>query len=48
VPSAQAAEDAVVKMGKAAVDEFNNLADGVSAWQIRYTTEMQKIIQKNE
>ena len=48
VPSAQAAEDAVVKMGKAAVDEFNNLADGVSAWQIKYTTEMQKIIQKNE
>lgn len=48
VPSAQAAEDAVVKMGKAAIDEFNNLADGVSAWQIRYTTEMQKIIQKNE
>lgn len=48
VPSAQAAEDAVVKMGKAAVDEFNNLADGVSTWQIRYTTEMQKIIQKNE
>lgn len=48
VPSAQAAEDAVVEMGKAAVDEFNNLADGVSAWQIRYTTEMQKIIQKNE
>lgn len=48
VPSAQAAEDAVVEMGEAAVDEFNNLADGVSAWQIRYTTEMQKIIQKNE
>lgn len=48
VPSAQAAEDAVVEMGKAAVDEFNNLADGVSTWQIRYTTEMQKIIQKNE
>ncbi len=48
VPSAQAAEDAVVEMGKAAVDEFNNLADGVSAWQIKYTTEMQKIIQKNE
>ena len=48
VPSAQAAEDAVVKMGKAAVDEFNNLADGISTWQIRYTTEMQKIIQKNE
>lgn len=48
VPSAQAAEDAVVKMGKAAIDEFNNLADGVSAWQIKYTTEMQKIIQKNE
>ena len=48
VLSAQAAEDAVVKMGKAAVDEFNNLADGVSAWQIKYTTEMQKIIQKNE
>lgn len=48
VPSAQAAEDAVVKMGKTAVDEFNNLADGVSTWQIRYTTEMQKIIQKNE
>lgn len=48
VPSAQAAEGAVVKMGKAAVDEFNNLADGVSAWQIKYTTEMQKIIQKNE
>lgn len=48
VPSAQAAEDAVVKMGKAAVDEFNNLADSVSAWQIKYTTEMQKIIQKNE
>lgn len=48
VPSAQAAEDAVVKMGKAVVDEFNNLADGVSAWQIKYTTEMQKIIQKNE
>ncbi len=48
VPSAQAAEDAVVKMGKVAVDEFNNLADGVSAWQIKYTTEMQKIIQKNE
>lgn len=48
VPSAQAAEDAVVKMGKAAIDEFNNLADGVSTWQIRYTTEMQKIIQKNE
>ena len=48
VPSAQAAEDVVVKMGKAAVDEFNNLADGVSAWQIKYTTEMQKIIQKNE
>lgn len=48
VPSAQAAENAVVKMGKAAIDEFNNLADGVSAWQIKYTTEMQKIIQKNE
>lgn len=48
VPSAQAAEDAVVEIGKAAVDEFNNLADGVSAWQIKYTTEMQKIIQKNE
>lgn len=48
VPSAQAAEDAVVEMGKAAIDEFNNLADGVSTWQIRYTTEMQKIIQKNE
>lgn len=48
VPSAQAAEGAVVKMGKTAVDEFNNLADGVSAWQIKYTTEMQKIIQKNE
>lgn len=48
VPSAQAAEDAVVEMGKAAIDEFNNLADGVSAWQIKYTTEMQKIIQKNE
>lgn len=48
VPSAQAAEDAVVEMGKAAVDEFNNLADGVSTWQIRYATEMQKIIQKNE
>lgn len=48
VPSAQAAEDAVVEMGKAAVDEFSNLADGVSAWQIKYTTEMQKIIQKNE
>ena len=48
VPSAQAAEDAVVEMGEAAVDEFNNLADGVSTWQIRYTTEMQKIIQKNE
>lgn len=48
VPSAQAAEDAVVEMGKAAVDEFNNLADGVSTWQIKYTTEMQKIIQKNE
>lgn len=48
VPSAQAAEDAIVKMGKAAIDEFNNLADGVSAWQIKYTTEMQKIIQKNE
>lgn len=48
VPSAQAAEDAVVEMGKAAVDEFNNLADGVSAWQIKYTIEMQKIIQKNE
>lgn len=48
VPSAQAAEDAVVKMGKAAINEFNNLADGVSTWQIRYTTEMQKIIQKNE
>lgn len=48
VPSAQAAEGAVVKMGKAAIDEFNNLADGVSAWQIKYTTEMQKIIQKNE
>lgn len=48
VPSAQAAEDAVVEMGKAAVDEFNNLADGVSAWQIKYATEMQKIIQKNE
>lgn len=48
VPSAQAAEDAVVEMGEAAVDEFNNLADGVSAWQIKYTTEMQKIIQKNE
>ena len=48
VPSAQAAEDAVVKMGKAAIDEFNNLADGVSAWQIKYTIEMQKIIQKNE
>ena len=48
VPSAQATEDAVVKMGKAAVDEFNNLADGVSAWQIKYTAEMQKIIQKNE
>lgn len=48
VPSAQAAEDAVVEMGKVAVDEFNNLADGVSAWQIKYTTEMQKIIQKNE
>lgn len=48
VPSAQAAKDAVVEMGKAAVDEFNNLADGVSTWQIRYTTEMQKIIQKNE
>lgn len=48
VPSAQAAEDAVVEMGKAAVDEFNSLADGVSAWQIKYTTEMQKIIQKNE
>lgn len=48
VPSAQAAEGAVVEMGEAAVDEFNNLADGVSAWQIKYTTEMQKIIQKNE
>ena len=48
VPSAQAAEDAVVEMGEAAVDEFNNLADGVSAWQTKYTTEMQKIIQKNE
>lgn len=48
VPSAQAAEDAVVKMGKAAVDEFKELTDGVSAWQIKYTTEMQKIIQKNE
>lgn len=48
VPSAQAAEDAVVEMGKAAVDEFNNLAGGVSAWQIKYTIEMQKIIQKNE
>lgn len=48
VPSAQAAKDAVVEMGKAAVDEFNNLADGVSTWQIKYTTEMQKIIQKNE
>lgn len=48
VPSAQAAENAVVKMGKAAVDEFKELTDGVSAWQIKYTTEMQKIIQKNE
>lgn len=48
VPSAQAAEDAVVKMGKAAINEFNNLADSVSTWQIRYATEMQKIIQKNE
>lgn len=48
VPSAQAAEDAVVKMGKAAVDEFKELTDGVSAWQIKYTTEIQKIIQKNE
>lgn len=48
VPSAQAAEDAVVEMGRAAVDEFKELTDGVSTWQIRYTTEMQKIIQKNE
>lgn len=48
VPSAQAAEDAVVEMGKAAVDEFKELTDGVSTWQTKYTTEMQKIIQKNE
>lgn len=48
VPSAQAAEDAVVEMGKAAVDEFKELTDGISTWQTKYTTEMQKIIQKNE
>lgn len=48
VPSAQAAEDAVVEMGKAAVDEFKELTDGVSAWQTKYATEMQKIIKKNE
>ena len=48
VPSAQAAENAVVKMGKAAVDEFKELTDGVSAWQTKYATEMQKIIKKNE
>lgn len=48
VPSAQAAEDAVVKMGKAAVDEFKELTDGVSTWQTKYATEMQKIINKNE
>ena len=48
VPSAQAAEDAVVEMGKAAVDEFKELTDGVSTWQTKYATEMQKIINKNE
>lgn len=48
VPSAQAAEDAVVEMGKAAVDEFQKLTDGVSTWQTKYATEMQKIINKNE
>ncbi|MBO7079322.1 MAG: hypothetical protein J6W64_05880 [Bacilli bacterium] len=35
-------------MGKAAVDEFKELTDGVSAWQTKYATEMQKIINKNE
>lgn len=48
VPSAQAAEDAVVEMGKAAVDEFKELTDGVSTWQTKYATEMQKVINKNE
>ena len=48
VPSAQAAEDAVVEMGKAAADEFKELTDGVSTWQTKYATEMQKIINKNE
>ena len=48
VPSAQAAEDAVVEMGKTAVDEFKELTDGVSTWQTKYATEMQKIINKNE
>ena len=48
VPSAQAAEDAVVEMGNAAVDEFQKLTDGVSTWQTKYATEMQKIINKNE
>lgn len=48
VPSAQAAEDAVVEMGEAAVDEFKELTDGVSTWQTKYATEMQKIINKNE
>lgn len=48
VPSAQAAEDAVVEMGKAAVDEFKELTDGVSTWQTKYATEMQKIINRNE